>query len=163
MSLATENDELTASSAREAISALQGEMQGLYKNVRREDYGSSIRGLDFRVDGLGSYKNVTHLEVKNPVGSEILRNTNQKASVARQGKSIGSTITNQKKIWSDSDMIGSRQGINLNASFPKSVDNVLGLIDTFDVPVTEKPVLTRNVIKSAKSEDNLVFIDVREF
>jgi DNA invertase Pin-like site-specific DNA recombinase len=67
--LATENGKLTSTTAREAITILQGEMHGYYTNARREDYGQNVKGPDFIVEGLGNFQNVTHVEVKNPVGS----------------------------------------------------------------------------------------------
>lgn len=56
---------------REAIPILQGEMQGYYTNTRREDYGLDVKSPDFRVEGLGEFQNMTHVEVKNPVKSTI--------------------------------------------------------------------------------------------
>ena len=69
--LATENGKLTSGTAREAIRILQGGMHGYYKNARREDYGLNVKGPDFLVEGLGEFENITHVEVKNPVGSSI--------------------------------------------------------------------------------------------
>ena len=69
--LAMENGKLTSGTAREAITILQGEMQGYYRNARREDYGLNVKGPDFLVEGLGEFENITHVEVKNPVGSSI--------------------------------------------------------------------------------------------
>lgn len=40
-------------------------------NTVREDYGNGIYGPDFRVIGQGDYSHVTHVEVKNLVGSDI--------------------------------------------------------------------------------------------
>jgi hypothetical protein len=61
----------TSTTAREAITILQGEMQGYYKNARREDYGLMLKVLTLLVEGLGEFENITHVEVKNPVGSAI--------------------------------------------------------------------------------------------
>ena len=69
--LATENGNLSSSTAREAISILQGEMLGFYKDASRENYGEDINGPDFLVTGLGKFENITHVEIKNPVGSAI--------------------------------------------------------------------------------------------
>jgi hypothetical protein len=67
--LATENGELKSATALEAITILQGGMHGYYTNARREDYGQDIKGPDFIVEGLGNFQSVTHVEIKNPVGS----------------------------------------------------------------------------------------------
>ena len=72
---------LTSTTAREAITILQGEMQGYYTNARREDYGPNVKGPDFIVEGLGEFKNITHVEVKNPVGSAIKIANGQKGSI----------------------------------------------------------------------------------
>lgn len=71
--LAMENGKLTSTTPREAITILQGEMQGYYTNPVREDYGLNVKGPDFIVivEGLGKFQNITHVEVKNPVGSAI--------------------------------------------------------------------------------------------
>ena len=71
--LATEDGTLTNTTAREAITILQGEMYGYYRNARREDYGLDIKGPDFIVEGLRKFQNITHVEIKNPVGSAILQ------------------------------------------------------------------------------------------
>jgi len=39
--------------------------------ARRVDYRPNVKGLDFAVDGLGQFKNITHGETKNAVGSAI--------------------------------------------------------------------------------------------
>ena len=59
------NGDLTSGTAREAITILQGEMQGYYRyrNARREDYGTNVKGIDFAVNGLGEFENITHAEV----------------------------------------------------------------------------------------------------
>ena len=97
--LATENGKLTGQGAREAITVLQGEMQGYYKNARREDYAVNVTGPDFLVEGLGEFDNITHVEVKNPVGSAIKIANGQKGSISKQGKKIGAKLVYQQKYW----------------------------------------------------------------
>lgn len=80
--LATENDELTRTTAREAITILQGEMHGYYKNARREDYGLNVKGPDYVVEGLGKFLNRTHVEVKNTIKIA----NGQKGSISKQGR-----------------------------------------------------------------------------
>jgi hypothetical protein len=69
--LVTECREIKESGVREAIPILQGEMPGYYKNARRLEYGHNVKGIDFTVDGVGDFKNITHAEAKNAVGSAI--------------------------------------------------------------------------------------------
>lgn len=64
-------------------------MLGYYENARRVEYGPELRGLDFIVDGLGLYKDITHVEIKNPIGSAIKIANGQKSSITLQGKKIG--------------------------------------------------------------------------
>lgn len=69
--LATENGRVDDNTAREAITMLNEEMLGLYKNAERVDYGKKIYGPDFKVIGQGEYSHATHVEIKNPVSSII--------------------------------------------------------------------------------------------
>jgi hypothetical protein len=68
--LATENNQLTNRTAREAIAItiLQGEMEGYYINAQRENYGLEVNGPDFITEEIGKFENITHPKVKNPVG-----------------------------------------------------------------------------------------------
>lgn len=43
--LATENGEITRTTAREAVSVLEGEIRGYYRNAARQNYGEILRGL----------------------------------------------------------------------------------------------------------------------
>lgn len=58
--LATECGKIKTRGVREAITILHGEMHGYYKNARRVDYGFNVKGLDFAVEGLGKFANITH-------------------------------------------------------------------------------------------------------
>ena len=137
-SLATENGQLTTTTAREAITILQGEMQGYYKNARRENYGIDVRGPDFIVEGRGKFKNITHVEVKNPVGSAIKTANGQRPTIVKQGKKIGAKIVYQQNHWSNTNETSKLKNLNPKASLPQSPNNILGAVDNFDVPSTEK-------------------------
>lgn len=78
--LATGNGKLRSTTAREDITIFQREMHDYYTNARREDYGLNVKGPDFIVEGLGNFQNVTHVEIKNPVGSAIKIANGQKVS-----------------------------------------------------------------------------------
>ena len=86
--LATENCNVTSSTTREAITILQGEMHDYYTNARRENYGTNITGPDFVVEGHGNFQNITHIEVKNPVGSAIKIANGQKGTINQQEKKL---------------------------------------------------------------------------
>ena len=157
--LATENGKINAQSTREAISALQGEMLGYYTKTERIDYGPGIKGIDFKVKGLGAFKHITHVEQKNPVGSEIKKANNQNPSISKQGKKIGAKLFYQKNFWSDKTKTSQLENLNSNAPLPKSPDNILGLVDNFDVPVAEKPLMKSSIIRTSKNDNNLIFIN----
>ena len=95
--LATECGEIKESGVREAITILQGEMHGYYKNARRIDYGRNVKGLDFAVDGLGEFENITPSEAKNAVGSAIETADGFDSNIWKQGKKS----VWQKKFWSN--------------------------------------------------------------
>lgn len=157
--LATENGKLTSGTAREAITILQGEMQGYYKNARREDYGLNVKGPDFLVEGLGEFENITHVEVKNPVGSAIKIANGQKGSISKQGKKIGAKIVYQQNYWSNTTKTSELENINPTASLPQSPNNVLGAVDIFDVPSSEKAFMEGSVLNGSKNNTNIIFLN----
>lgn len=159
--LATENGELTNSTAREAITVLEGEMHGYYRNARREDYGVNVTGPDFIVEGMGDFENITHVEVKNPVGSAIKIANGQKRSISKQGKKIGAKIDYQKNWWSNRTKISKipNMTINTDSILPESLSNVLGLVDNFDVPVHEKAAMEASVLRGYNTTENIIFLN----
>jgi len=58
-------------------------MKGYYTNARREDYGLTVNDSDFLVGRLGEFENITHVEVKNPVGSAIKIANAQKGNIPK--------------------------------------------------------------------------------
>ncbi len=157
--LATENGQLTPGSAREAITILQGEMEGYYKNARREDYGTNVKGPDFLVEGLGKFENITHVEVKNPVGSAIKIANGQKGSISKQGKKIGAKIVYQQNYWSNRTETNELETLNPTASLPQSPNNVLAAVDNFDVPSSEKAFMQGSVLKGSQNSTNIIFLN----
>jgi hypothetical protein len=157
--LATENGELTSTTAREAITILQGEMHGYYTNARREDYGRNVKGPDFIVEGLGNFQSVTHVEIKNPVGSAIKIANGQKGSIAKQGKKIGAKIVYQQNFWSNTTKTSELENINPTASLPQSTNNILGVVDNFDVPSSEKAFMEASVLKGSQNNTNITFLN----
>jgi hypothetical protein len=157
--LATENGKLTSGTAREAITILQGEMQGYYRNAQREDYGLNVKGPDFLVEGLGEFENITHVEVKNPVGSAIKIANGQKGNIAKQGKKIGAKIVYQQNYWSNSTKTSELENLNPTASLPQSPNNILGAVDNFDVPSSEKAFMEGSVLKGSQNNTNIIFLN----
>jgi hypothetical protein len=157
--LATENGDVTSTTAREAITILQGEMQGYYTNAVREDYGLNVKGPDFIVEGLGKFENITHVEVKNPVGSAIKIANGQKGSIAKQGKKIGAKIVYQQNFWSNTTKTSELENLNPIASLPASSNNILGVVDNFDVPSSEKAFMEASVLKGSQNNTNITFLN----
>ena len=118
--LAVEGKTPTETSVREAISALQGEMLGYYKNTSRGNYGKGIAGPDFLVEGIGEYSHVTHLEVKNPVGSSIEKASTGYSDIVKQGERIGLKISKQQVKWSNPDFVKNIPHWNQSEAFPQS-------------------------------------------
>jgi nicotinic acid phosphoribosyltransferase len=65
------------------------------------DCGPEIEGLDFVVDGLGQFENITHADTKNGVDSVIKIAENQGPNIRKQGRKIGKKSVWQKKFWSN--------------------------------------------------------------
>lgn len=157
--LAVEGKAPTETSVREAISALQGEMLGYYKNTSRGNYGKGIAGPDFLVEGIGEYSHVTHLEVKNPVGSSIEEASRGSSDIVKQGKRIGSKISKQQVKWSNPNFVENIPHWNQSEAFPQSPANMLGLVDAFDVPVSEKSIVEDSVLNNLTNSSSVVFIN----
>ena len=73
-------------------------MEGYYKNARRVNYGPNVKGLDFAVDGLGKFENITHAEAKNAVGSAIEIADGFDANIWKQGKKLGKKVFGKKNF-----------------------------------------------------------------
>lgn len=158
--LATEKCEVTPTTAREAITVLQGEMNGFYTNVVREDYGNEVSGLNLKVIGQGQYSHVTHVEIKNPVGSDIEKASRDGYSdLVKQGNMIGDKLSNQQAKWSNATFRASISNLNLNAVFPQSPANTLGLVDEFDVPISEKMIVQNVIENNCTNISSLIFIN----
>jgi hypothetical protein len=159
-SLAMENGRVDENSAREAITVLTGEMLGLYRNAEREYYGKGVYGPDFKVIGQGEYSHVTHVEVKNPVGSDIEKaSRNGYSDIVKQGNKIGDKISKQQSKWSNATFRASLSNLDPNAAFPQSPANTLGLVDEFDLPISEKMIVQNAVENNCTNTSNVIFIN----
>lgn len=71
----------------EARIAIHAEIEGLVDNVQRiEQPICKSVDLDFKVDGPNPY---THIDVKHPVGSEILKKQNSLCTLQEMANNIG--------------------------------------------------------------------------
>ena len=159
--LVTECGEIKESGVREAITILQGEMEGYYKNARRVDYGPNVKGLDFAVDGLGKFENITHAEAKNAVGSAIEIADGFDANIWKQGKKIGKKSVWQKRFWSNTSRTSEVPNLNSDAYLPESVNNTLTVVDCYDVPNFEKQTMNNAINFGAKNDTNLIILNNR--
>jgi len=159
--LVTECGEIKESGVREAITILSGEMNGYYKNARRVDYGPNVKGLDFAVDGLGEFENITHAEAKNAVGSAIEIADGFDANIWKQGKKIGKKSVWQKKFWSNTSRTSQVPNLNSDSYLPKSVNNTLTVVDCYDVPNFEKQTMNSAIRFGAKNDTNLIILNNR--
>jgi hypothetical protein len=64
-------------------------------------------------------------------------------SIAKQGKKIGAKIVYQQNYWSNTTKTSELENLNPTASLPQSPNNVLGAVDNFDVPSSEKAFMER--------------------
>jgi len=159
-SLAMEQGRVDENSAREAITVLNGEMLGFYKHSERVSYGKGVYGPDFKVIGQGAYSHVTHVEVKNPVGSDIEKaSCNGYSDIVKQGNRIGNKLSKQQSKWSNDTFRASLSNIDPNVAFPQSPANTLGLVDEFDVPIAEKMIVQNAVKNNCTNTSNVIFIN----
>jgi hypothetical protein len=159
LSLAKENGKISPGNVREAITILEGKMRGFYKNARRENYGVEVKGPDFVVEGLGKFRSISHIEVKNPVGSEIKKSNDQLPSISRQARQIGRKFNRQQKFWSDLSQASTIKNFDSESFIAKSPDNILALIDCYDVPSGEKKAMQNGIMKGSKNNPNIIFIN----
>ena len=79
----------------EARIAIHAEIEGLVDNAQRiEQMICKSVDLDFKVDGPAPY---THMDVKHPVGSEILRKQNSPYTLQEMANNMGARIVKQKE------------------------------------------------------------------
>ena len=108
---------------------------------------------------LGGFQNITHVEIKYPVESAIKMANGQKGSIARQGKKIGAKIIYQQNYWSNINKTSEIENLNPTASLPKSPNNILGVVDNFDVLLSEKAFMEASILKGSQNNTNIIFLN----
>ena len=136
-------------------------MEGHFTNARRIDYGIDVKGSDFAIEGLGDLKGVTHAEVKHPVGSAIETEDNLNPNIWRQGKRIGKKSRWQKLFWSNITRTSEVPNIKLDAYLPKSFNNMVTIIDFYDVPNFEKETIKSAIFFGAKNDTGIINLSNR--
>jgi hypothetical protein len=103
--------------------------------------------LDYTVQGPAPF---THFDVKNPVGSEILKKQGQTISIEDMAYKIGQNIVNQKHRF-----VGLENG-------PVSSENVGHIVDLCYVPGNEKTIVRQTILQGARdkvSDAGIVFLN----
>ena len=120
----------------EARSALHAEMEGHIENPQRLDqsFTKSV-DLDFKVDGPYPF---THVDIKHPVGSEILQKQNSPMDLETMAYKMGGKLVDQKNRFCNLE-----QG-------PKTSENVLHIVDLAYVPSHEKEIIKEYCLKGAE-------------
>ena len=120
----------------EARSALHAEMEGHIENPQRLDqpFTKSV-DLDFKVDGPYPF---THVDIKHPVGSEILQKQNSPMDLETMAYKMGGKLVDQKNRFCNLE-----QG-------PNTSENVLHIVDLAYVPSHEKEIIKEYCLKGAE-------------
>ena len=103
--------------------------------------------LDYEVRGPAPF---THFDVKNPVGSEILKKQGQTISLKDMAYKIGQNIVKQKHRF-----VGLENG-------PVSSENVGHIVDLCYVPGNEKAIVRQTILQGAVdkgSDAGIVFLN----
>ena len=154
--LAAECGNFTLSTTREAITILEGEMRGYFKNAHRGDYGPSVTGLDYVVEGLGEFAHITHVEIKGAVRSSI----RPKPTLIKQAKKFVNRMEYQKDFWSNKAKVNEIiPHIRPDAYLPESPNNVLGLYDLWDVGTSEKSTVSNTITAFSGNDSNIVILN----
>ena len=128
----------------ETRSAIHAEILGLVNGVKRisKPYCQLV-DLDFLISGPEPF---THLDMKHPVGSAILKQQGQNKTLREMAYDLGEAISDQKKRF-----CGLEQG-------PRSKKNVLHIVDLCYVPTDEKQIVKELCLKGAGSSKGILFL-----
>nr|QYB19239.1 hypothetical protein [Climaconeis cf. scalaris]QYB19338.1 hypothetical protein [Climaconeis cf. scalaris] len=141
-------DDVTRVSIDEAITIVQAKLENLVIKPTRLDMEIARRvDLDYKVQGPAPF---THFDVKNPVGSEILKKQGQTISLEDMSYKIGQKIVAQKHKF-----VGLENG-------PVGPENVGHIVDLCYVPSSKKAIVKQNVLQEPldKSSDaGLIFLN----
>ena len=93
------------------------------------------------------------------VKSRVFKQLKEKGNIAKQGKKIGTKIVYQQNYWSNSTKTNELENLNPRASLPQSPNNILGSVDKFDVPSSEKAFMEGSVLKGSQNNTNIIFLN----
>jgi len=158
-SLVTECNNVRVGTTREAITILEGEMRGYYTNARRVDYGNNVNGPDFAADGIGEFENITHAEIKGPVGFAIDMTQGKDGNLWKQEKELSKKALWQKKFWSNKTRTCKVPNIKSDAYLPQTPNKTLTVNDLYDVPNVEKSIMNDAITTFSKNDTNIIFLN----
>ena len=132
----------------EARTIVQSKLENLVIKPTRPDMETARRvDLDYKVQGPAPF---THFDVKNPVGSEILKKQGQTISLEDMSYKIGQKIVAQKHRF-----VGLENG-------PVALENVGHIVDLCYVPSSEKTIVKQNILQGAVdkgSDAGIIFLN----
>ena len=115
-----------------ARAIIQAKLENLINKPIRPNMEIARRvDLDFTLQGPAPF---THIDVKNPVGSEILKKQGQTISLEGMSYRIGQKIVAQKRR-----LVGLENG-------PLGPENVGHIVDLCYVPSSEKAIVKQNIL-----------------
>ena len=132
----------------EARAIVQAKLENLVSKPTRPDMEKARRvDLDYNVQGPAPF---THVDVKNPVGSETLKKQGQTINLEEMAYKIGQNIVAQKHRF-----VGLENG-------PVGPENVGHLVDLCYVPSSEKTIVKQNILQGAVdkgSDAGIIFLN----
>lgn len=134
-------------------------MLGKYSNSHRLDYGKGVKGIDFKVEGQNEYADITHVETKNPVGKTIRVNENMSPDMRAAGRTLGKKSRWQKNFWSNPEKYSTLPNVNLESNFPESPQNILTVVDLYDVPSSDYSNFNEGFKSGTQSDPNIFRIN----
>lgn len=132
----SDNIKYTRVSIDEARAVVQAELENVVVNPTRPTKLEARQiDLDYKVDGPDP---LTYVDIKNPVGSEILAKQGQTTNVEDMAFKMGQKIVQQKKRF-----------VGL-----KDAENVGHIVDLCYVPNHEKALVQDNILRGARDMGN---------
>ena len=132
----------------EGRAVFQAELENLVIKPTRPDMTTAKRvNLDYEVQGPAPF---THVDIKTPVGSDILMKQGQTINVKDMSYDLGQNIVAQKQRF-----VGKENG-------PASPENVGHIVDLCYVPVNEKAIVKENIRRGAQDKGGgagIIFIN----
>jgi len=161
--LVIEDKKPTQQGIREAITGLQGEMEGHYSDLSRLDIGkkgknnSKILGPDFEATDKNGNK--VAVEVKNLVYNKESKPTE---TAFENGKQMGAKAYRQQHNWNQTneDALRKQFGSNIKIeNLPQEPKDFVLVFDLFDVDQDARNDVIAGIKEGAKTSDQIVIIN----